>query len=362
MKDIGLGVVGLGMGRHALALDDDPASRLGVRAICDADPALLAAVGAQHPRVPFATDEYRRLIDRPDVDIVAIYTPDHLHVQHVRDALQAGKHVVCTKPMVVSLEQAKEVVRLVRASGRKFMVGQTCRFVPRFMVAKQLYDDGDLGHPLFAEAHYVHDMRPVMDRTPWRHEAPQDLLYGGACHPVDLLRWFFGDVAEVFCYAGRSGMDARYAAHGRHDNFLINLTFENGVIARILAAFGLVEPPMPMLELGIFGSKGSFVGDRYVLDKLPLRPESQLAFRAETGHGREVWRYLRDFERCVLADTRPSIDEIEGAKCIATCAAVAESIQTGLPARVFNDFEGAAGRDPKVGDEERSSSGQRRRG
>lgn len=338
MKDIGLGIIGLGMGVNALAVDGDPESRLAVRAICDSNAETLARVRAQYPAVPCATADYRRVIEHPDVDAVAIYTPDHLHFQHLRDALLADKHVICAKPLVVSLDQAREIVRLAATTGRKLLVGQTCRFEQRFMVAKQLYDDGDLGAPLFAEAHYVHDMRPVLDRTSWRYEAPQDLLYGGACHPVDLLRWFFGDVGEVFCYASRSGMDPRFARHDLPDNFLINLKFKSGMIARVLAAFGLVEPPLPMLGLSLFGSRGSFVNDRYVLDKLPSRPELRLRFTPETGHGREVWRYLRHFEECLIEDRRPLVDEIEGAKCIAACAAIAESTHTGLPVRVFNEF------------------------
>ncbi len=339
MKDIGIGIIGLGMGVNALVVEEDAQSRLTVRTLCDPDPNALARAGARLGRPVFATGDYHAMLERDDVDVVAIYSPDHLHLQHLRDALAAGKHVVCTKPLVVSLDQAREVVRLVAAAGRKLLVGQTCRFEQRFMVAKQLYDDGDVGAPLFAEAHYVHDMRPVLDRSPWRHEAPQDVLYGGACHPIDLLRWFFGDVEEVFCYANRSGMDPRYARHDLYDNFLINLRFISGVIARVLAVFGLVEPPLPMLGLSIFGTRGSFVNDRYVLDKLPEQPELHLHFPPEQGHSHEVWRYLRHFEQCLVEDRRPVVDEIEGAKCIATCAAVAESIRTGLPARVTNEFD-----------------------
>jgi predicted dehydrogenase len=225
------------------------------------------------------------------------------------------------------------VVQLVRANGIKFLVGQTSRFVPRFMAAHKLYEEGDLGRPLFAEAHYVHDMRPVMDRTAWRHESPQDWLYGGACHPIDLLSWFFGDVDEVFVYASCSHMDDRYPAD-KHDNFLINLRFRSGVIARIFAVYGLVEPPLPMQGLGIYGDKGSFVNDQLVLDKIEWQPEMSLEFRREAGHGGEVLRYMRHFEECLRSDTRPLIDEVTGAKVIATASACWDSIRTGLPAKV----------------------------
>lgn len=331
MKDIGVGVIGLGMGKNMLAVNQDAASRLVVRGLCDTNPALLDQI-QQQQSIPFVTDDYRELLERPDIDVVGIYSPDHLHMQHIEAAALAGKHIICTKPMVVSLEEAQRTVQLVRIHKIKFLVGQTCRFTPAFVAAKRLYDDGDLGRPLFAEAHYVHDMRTVLDRTPWRHEHPQDFLYGGACHPIDLLRWFFGDVEEVFVYATQSGLDPRYT---KHDNFLINLKFTNGVIARVLAVFGLVEPPLPMLGLGVYGDKGSMINDQVVLDKLPGQPVMKLTFGREQGHGREVWRYMRHFEECLLEDKRPLIDEIEGAQVIATAAACWESIQTGLPAKVW---------------------------
>ena len=331
MKTIGVGVIGLGMGKNMLAVNQDAASCLEVRGLCDTNEALLRQMQTQH-NIPFATTAYQELLKRPDIDVIGIYSPDHLHMVQIEAAAQAGKHIICTKPMVVSLAEAQRTVQLVRQHGIKFLVGQTCRFVPTFMAAKKLYDEGDLGRPLFAEAHYVHDMRPVLDRTPWRHEQPQDLLYGGACHPIDLLRWFLGDVEEVFVYATQSGFDPRYT---QHDNFLINLRFCNGVIARILAVFGLVEPPLPMLGLGIYGDKGSMVNDQLVLDKLAGQPVMKLTFGHEGGHGREVWRYMRHFEECLLADKRPLIDEIEGAQVIATAAACWESIHTGLPAKVM---------------------------
>ncbi len=332
LKDIGVGVIGLGMGRNMLAVNDDPASRLQVRAICDNNPALLDRVQTQH-KLPFATDDYQELLARPDIQVVGIYSPDHLHMAQIEAAAAAGKHIICTKPMVVSLAEAQHTVEVVRQAGIKFMVGQTCRFMPAFMAAKKLYDDGDLGRPLFAEAHYVHDMRPVLDRSPWRHTHPQDFLYGGACHPIDLLCWFLGDVDEVFVYASCSGLDARYPTD-QQDNFLINLRFRSGVIARVLAVFGLVEPPLPMLGLGIYGDKGSMINEKVVFDKLEGQPTLELKFPKEGGHGREVWRYMRHFEECLIEDKRPLIDEVAGAKIMATAAACWASIRTGLPAKV----------------------------
>jgi predicted dehydrogenase len=347
MKEIGIGVIGIGMGSNLLPINHDPHSKLAVRGLCSQSASKVAALAARW-EIPFHTTDYRALIARPDIDVIAVYSPDHLHTDHARAALAAGKHVICTKPMCTKLEDAVELVHLVERTGLKFLVGQTMRFDPEFVAAKRMADDGDLGEMIFAEAHYVHDARGFFPNTPWRLEAPQDLMYGGASHPIDLLRWFFGDVEEVHAY-GRKG--SLTPAYPYEDNYLINLKFANGVIARVLAAYGLVEPPMPMMGLGLYGTKASLQADftdqqeghlRLVLDKIAQKPVGTFTFSAEKegalGHGGGVMRYLRHFEACLLNDSTPSPSVVEGAKSVAACAAAWQSIRNGGVVRVQNEF------------------------
>src|SRR5438132_14238779 len=113
---IGLGVIGVNatnMGSTVRLLQEVPDLRYDLRAICAARAEPLAAL-AREWSVPFHTTDYRALVERPDVDVVAIYSPDHLHADHCRAALAASKHVICTKPMVTSLADARELVQAVR--------------------------------------------------------------------------------------------------------------------------------------------------------------------------------------------------------------------------------------------------------
>ena len=99
---------------------------------------------------------------------------DHLvtvrlgHAEHCLAAIDAGKHVVCTKPMVADLDDAKRLVTRVRESGVKFLVGQTMRFDVQFVTMRRFVEDGDLGEIMVAEAHYNHDLRAIYEMTPWR--------------------------------------------------------------------------------------------------------------------------------------------------------------------------------------------------
>ena len=347
MKKYKIGVIGAGMGGTVLEINNVKGSKLEVVGICS-KPINMAEKYKEEYNLKYAFEDYRDLIEKEDIDIITVYSPDHLHAEHCIAALEAGKHVICTKPLVTSVDDAKKIVKLVGEKKVKFLTGQTMRYDPQFATIKKMYDDGDLGKIIMAEAHYVHDLRPLYEMTPWRLKVPQDFMYGGVCHPVDVLRWFLGDVNEVFAYGNKGNLTPEYPVEA---NFILNLKFKNGVIARILGAYDIVHPPMPMMGVSIFGTKGSAIGDfsdklggrvKVVFDKFDYKNESESIFPPETegayGHGMTVVRYLGHFEDCLENDLTPVPDVKEGAKSISVCSAAWESIKTGKPVKVFNEF------------------------
>jgi predicted dehydrogenase len=352
-RKYGIGVIGLRMGVLMLEINT-AAFQSEVRAVCDLSDDRLRDAGDKY-HIPFATQDYRELVKRSDIDIVAIYAPDRLHLQMIEEAFKAGKHVIVTKPMVNSLEEAKAAVDLVKAFGLKLLVGQTRRYEPRHMQAKALYDSGKIGKALMAEAHYIHgDFWKVLDRGAWRYEDPKDFLYGSACHPIDHLRWYFGDVDEVFAYGCTSPFDARYP-QDRESNFIVNMKFQNGVIARMMTAMGVVEPPygsqsdvMPCEGFNVWGTNGTITnyharyfenGDKEKSVTVDFeRGAVDFDGKKYSGHQISVLNYVREMEACLEEDRPPAIDVVSGAKTIAVSAACWESIKTGQPAKVFNAF------------------------
>ena len=170
---------------------------------------------------------------------------------------------------------------------------------------------------------------------------PQDFMYGGVCHPIDLLRWFLGDLEEVSAYGICSHFDKRYPAD-KEDTFLLNLKFKNGVIGRVMGAYGLVHPPhRHSVGLGLYGTKGSLYNDEIVRDKAGKYPSNQdiekIPIKGE-GHEQEVPKMLKHFEDCIRNDKKPLVDARDGAKVISTCSAAWDSIKGNRPIRVFNEF------------------------
>ena len=337
-----LGIIGLGprnMASTLTLLPREPGLHVSITAAC-AVPLAAVEEAARAFDIPFWTDDYRLLVKRPDVDAVCVFSPDHLHAEHCRAALEEGKHVVCTKPMVTRLEDARTLVSLVRKNRRKFLVGQTMRFDRQFLAARALLDEGALGSPRVLESHYVHDMRPVYDATPWRRTVPQDLMFGGCVHCIDMLRALGGEIASVQAIANRGGLTAGYPLP---DNFFLNLVFTSGAIGRVSGLYGVVHPPLPMMQFGIYGTRGSLQAEftdnrpgelRVVRDAAADREPEVTRFEAERdlsayGHGAAVIRYMRHFQTCIDDDREPSPGVLDGARSVAVGTAAWESIRTG---------------------------------
>jgi predicted dehydrogenase len=348
---IGLGIIGMGrnnMGATFAMLEKEPGLRFAIRSIC-AVPAADVEKTARHFGVPHWTTNFRELVRRPDVDAVCVFSPDHLHAQHAIAALAAGKHVVCTKPMVTKLADAQKLVRLVKLKKVKFLVGQTMRFDRQFLAARKLYDDGDLGRLIALESYYVHDMRPVYQATPWRLSVPQDLMFGGCVHSIDVIRAFGGDIESVQAFARKGNLTPQYPIA---DNFFINLKFKSGAIGRVSGLYGIVHPPTPMMQFGLYGTRGSLQSEftdnepgqvRVVLDKLAGHKPMIMNFEKEQdlsayGHGATVVRYMRHFQDCLDKNIDPSPSVLDGAKSVAAGVAAWESIKTGKVQKVFNGF------------------------
>ncbi|MDD5704708.1 MAG: Gfo/Idh/MocA family oxidoreductase [Kiritimatiellae bacterium] len=355
LKDIGLGVVGAGLGAHLLAVNQDPSSRLKVRGVYDPDPQRrglyfagkdMATLAQQH-EVEYVAREYEELLARKDIACIAVFSPCPCHAEQIIAALDAGKHAIVTKPMAVSVAEARAIVAAADRAGRKVLVAQLMRWNRMFQKIHALFEEGTLGTLHMAEACYLHDMRGVFDVSPWRHQMPQDFMYGGVCHPVDLLRWFLGEVDEVFAYGSRAGLDPRYPAD-KLENFIISLKFRNGVIARILGAFDLVHPPslwnIPFhgVGIGLYGTKASLLNNRLIRDGRESgvwKEETILPEYVFDNHAGETPSMLHHLEDCIVNDRKPLVDARGGAQIVAVCSACWDSIRSGKPVKVTREFD-----------------------
>ena len=189
MEKMRLGMIGVG-GRGGLYRLWQENPRVQIVGGADVRPAALEALAKDVPGA-FVTDDYRRLLERKDIDSVAVCTPDWLHHEHATAALAAGKNVFCEKPLAITIEQCDDILRAWQKSGRRMMVGFNMRYFSFVVKMKELVDQGLIGdiktvwtrHFIsFGGRFYYHDWH-ANSRT------STGLLLQKATHDLDVMHW-----------------------------------------------------------------------------------------------------------------------------------------------------------------------------
>lgn len=343
---LGLGVLGLHEGRTALLAAERTTH---VRAVvgCDVDPAAVAAVRDDAPGVDVTTS-YDELLGRDDVDIVAIYTPDHMHGEHIVRAFEAGKAVVCTKPVVNSVKDARRVVEAARRLDGRLLVGQSTRFFESFRRQRAAFERGEVGEVELVEAHYLHRMDWYYDSRPWIAENT-DWVFLGLSHPLDLLRWYLGPIDSVSAVASRSALARQYDCRS-FDIYSVNVVSADGRIGRALGHYGAHElaSARNSIECLLWGSAGTSMAKYHDMRYLHTLPDGtevtedmlyelrHYHFNNEVHgmHYGEFANYLEHFARTLLDGQPWSPDLREGIETFCVMEAARESAQTGRPVEV----------------------------
>ena len=205
---LGIGIVGYGfIGKvHTYAhrslplFYDPPPAKTHLIGVCTATEAS-GRQAQEQAGFEFATQDYQELLARDGIQVIHCCTPNDAHHALLLDALKAGKHVYCDKPLTRTLAEAEEVAALARKTGRVHRMTFNYRFVPALMRAKQLVDDGFLGEvyqfrAAYLHAGYVDPKRPLSWRLRMDRSGGGALMDLGA-HVFDLVRFLLGEFDEV---------------------------------------------------------------------------------------------------------------------------------------------------------------------
>ncbi len=149
--------------------------------------------------------DWRRLIERPDIDLIDIGSPNNTHREIAMAAAAAGKMVLCEKPLAMNGAEAREMTAAIERAGVPNMVWFNYRRVPAISLAKQVVDEGRIGRPFHYRAQYLQDWTidpelPLGGQTLWRLDA--DVAGSGVsgdlvAHSVDTALWLNGPITEV---------------------------------------------------------------------------------------------------------------------------------------------------------------------
>ena len=327
------------------------------------DPELAARYRALADQPPRGHDDYQALLKDPAVDAVVVTTPPFLHHPITLAALRAGRHVLCEKPLAVSLREADELIDAARQAGRHLAVVSQGRFADEQRRLKALVDSGTLGSVFFAKADVQWYRPPSYYELWWRGTWDREgggALTGQAIHIVDQLLWVLGKrPTRVY---GRIGTFVhpipRERAEGRapiEDTALAVVSFEDGAIAEISAA---VSHQLERTQIELYGERGAAHAYPWTLysvdeaanaelarfvDAIPPLPPAWVPKQPETDPYRRpgpsplppVWSMapqIGDFLDAVQTDRQPLTGGLEGRRALELLAGLYKSALTDRPA------------------------------
>ena len=295
------------------------------------------------------TTDYEDMLNDAEIDVIAIYTPDHLHAGHVKQALLAGKHVVCTKPFIDDLSDANELLDLAAQTGKKVFIGQSSRFFEPAKRQRKDFEAGLIGELITIEAEYSADHRWFLEK-PWALEKSFKWLYGGLSHPVDFIRWYLPDVEEVMGY-GMISSNGKIAGLKNEDTMHFIFKAADGRIARVSGSYtGPTQPAQrdsgmsALLRATEGASQADYHELRYAItdktgeEKIIYWGDKTMKhyfrFEGQSHHAGEYQNYLDYFADCIESGETAYPDIKEGIGTVALLQAMDRSLQTGMPVKV----------------------------
>jgi predicted dehydrogenase len=347
-RKLKMGVLGLGEGRSIIsAVQNSEYWELGC--ICDLNETLCKERCEEFGVSNYTTD-YNEMLADDSIDVIGIYTPDQLHAAHIKMALAAGKHVICTKPLMISLDEANDLLEAQKKYNKVVFVGQSSRYFEPLRRQHEDYEAGLHGDLITLEAHYISDSRWFLERD-WSHAKGFSWMYNFMIHAVDLAAWYLPDIEDVYGVAIASE-NTKERGIDVPDTLKFLLKDKTGKFASVTGVYAaptLGSAVQQNISCTLRGTKGISQGGypklKYYTNFAPVQKTAELhtfdelhdyffRFEAENHHAGEYQNYIEHFAKCFFAGETPKPDIKEGIHTLAVMEAMDESVRTGQAVKV----------------------------
>ncbi|RBW70890.1 Gfo/Idh/MocA family protein [Bacillus taeanensis] len=335
MGKLKIGVIGCGsIAQHRHLPEYAFNKEVELTAVCDLNEARAKEVAEKYGVQAYIN--YEELLNSADVDAVSVCTPNYLHASISIAALNAGKHVLCEKPMATSKEEAEAMIEAASKSGKKLMIAHNQRFVKSHQKARQLIENGEIGKIYSFRTAFGHggpEGWSVEGKEGWFFQ--KEKAFVGAMgdlgvHKTDLLRYVLGEeIVEVGAFVETSAKDFADV----DDNAVCVLKTESGIVGTLAASWAYV---------GKEDNSTIIYGEKAVL-RLEEDPNYSLVVQYANGEvvnyelgkiqsneegGQQNSHVVEQFVDAVLNDKEPLVTGEEGMKSLAVILAALESNET----------------------------------
>lgn len=294
-----------------------------VVALCDLKPARLdAAATAAAKDNPATYSDWRKIIDRKDIQAVFVATPPHLHSEMAIAALQAGKHVYCEKPIGVTAEQVRNLVKAARGSNRVFVSGQQLRSVSQLVEAVGKIREGVIGEVIMVKAqrHGAADIPHDSSSSDWYFDVTKSggYLIEMSVHNLDACNWAIG--SRPVRASGFGGIQLyKNDPPGRtiFDCGVLSYDYVNGAkMSFTQSVFHPAKMPNGGQYIHVFGTKGA-VDLMYATSMYPLKPGGEATTLAPKGE-QSPHAHVTAFYDCITKQGKNPADITVGATAALT--------------------------------------------
>jgi myo-inositol 2-dehydrogenase/D-chiro-inositol 1-dehydrogenase len=338
MDKVRVGIIGGGFVSeiHAEAFQEVPEAELV--AVCNVDKPALETF-ARKWKIPATATDYRKILDRKDVDVIVLGIPNYLHREVTVAAAKAGKHIITEKPLCHTLEDADAMVAACKKHKVKLMYAETICFSPKYVRAKKLVDEGAIGKLYMIKQGEKHSG----PHSGWFYDVK--LSGGGAimdmgCHGIEWARWMYGKPKpkSVFAHCQRVLHIDRTKGE---DNSVIILEFEGGGIAVIEDCWARHGGMDDRIEL--YGTEGVIYCDLLHGSSMETYSLKGYGYAVEKAGETKGWTFtvfeeahiygfpheMRHFIQCILNDQMPQETGEDGRATLEIIYAAYESAGTG---------------------------------
>jgi myo-inositol 2-dehydrogenase / D-chiro-inositol 1-dehydrogenase len=265
--------------------------------------------------IPRVFRDYREMLREPDVQMITITAPNRLHARMTVDAANAGKHVVCEKPLCMTLEEADLMIDSCKRKGVLLQYAEELFFTPKYVKAKEMADSGAFGKVYLVKQSEKH-FGPHGD---WFWDVEQSgggVFFDMGCHGVAFCYWFLGRPAIKTVYAQMGTYVHRDKTVGEDDCICV-IEFANGAVGMVEDSWARRGGMDDRVE--IFGEGGCTYANLHMGNALPTFSEYGYGYaveKAPTTKGwtypvfEELWNYgfpqeMRHFARCIRGKEEP---------------------------------------------------------
>ena len=326
-----VGIVGVGsMGTtHASGWAETAAEIVGFTAETPHEADILAG--------RYDTNIYTSLDDMlPDVDVVDICSPTHLHHDMALKAAAAGKHIICEKPLARTTKQAQEIVAACRKAGVQLLVGHVVRFFPEYALAHSAVAEGQIGKPGVIRLHRG-SYRPKKPAGNWFLDEVKSggILMDLMIHDYDYARWIAGEVESV----------SAQRVTERHieapvDYGLVILSHRSGALSHIAGAWAY-PPPTFRTHLEIAGDRGLIQFDsdgtapiQNLILKSGNSPAPDVALPSSPVSESPYTTQIKEFYAALAEGKSARVSAADGLAAVQIADAALESAHSGRPVKL----------------------------